>query len=382
MAKPAAPRRPRRLATSDKDAPATAPPPQPPAATPPPPADPTPTSATREERFERRREIKRTARARRQGNEDAPAPPPEETPAPEAEPTEVVEEGAIVAKDTIAGRGLTAVIAIMTFVCTLLVGAAFIIDGAADRWSRAVLDDVTVTVLPLDGTATNARLQRVATALEGTAGIDAVTILPLDQSEALLTPWLGTTTDLSLLPIPRMVTATRIGPVDLPALRKTIAAIEGATLDDHGGWSETLSQMAGTVTTGAVALIALMLCATVLSIIFATRAAIASNATTVGVLLALGAEDRFIERTFRRRFVRLALRGSAIGVSVGLVLFGALEAYTFVSARAVSAQAEALLGAPRIGPKGFATLVGLAIVVAFVVALSAHLTVRRHLSRL
>ena len=59
----------------------------------------------------------------------------------------------------------------------------------------------------------------------------------------------------------------------------------------------------------------LVLAATVLSVTFATRAAIATNRPVIEVLHLIGARDRFIAGHFPRHFLRLRLQGGLIGAN-------------------------------------------------------------------
>jgi cell division transport system permease protein len=307
---------------------------------------------------------------------DRPSAPVDHT------PDVVVEEGPVVAPGTVAGRALTVVVAIMTFLSVLILGGALLVNRAAEAWSAGVLDEITVAVMPLDGGATERRLTEVADILGATAGIGDVRIGTAEEAEALLEPWLGTGVDLSLLPVPRIVTARVAGDVDREALRQAVAAVEGASLDDHTGWSERLSGMASAASGGAVAALALVLVATALSIVFATRSAIATNAATVEVLHALGAEDGFIVRAFRRRFLAIGITGALAGFGAGVVLFGALDLWTAFSPAATSPQARALFGAPSIGLAGYLLVAAVAAAVAALVAVTATVAVRHNLSRI
>ncbi|WP_226578524.1 hypothetical protein [Acuticoccus sediminis] len=312
----------------------------------------------------------------RKNRREAPTPKPIDV--MDDEEDRPTEEGPIVSPRSIAGRGLTVVIAIMTFLCALLVGGAVLIDRAAGAWSANVLDEITVTVLPLDDNPLDARLDQVASILAGARGLSDVVVVPLSDSEALLEPWLGDDIDLSPLPIPRLVTARRTGEIDA-ALSQSISQIPGASLDDHTEWSERLSRMASAAAGGAIGALALMLIATCISIVFATRSAIATNAATVEVLNALGAEDRFIVRAFRRRFVGIGVRGAGLGIAVALVLFGLLDLWSLISSGARSAQSRALLGDPSIGLFGYAALAVVAAGVVILVAVTSAASVRRHL---
>ncbi|WP_108658885.1 cell division protein FtsX [Acuticoccus kandeliae] len=311
-----------------------------------------------------------------------PAPPPPRGVIIDEGGDGVLGEGPIVAPDTIAGRGLTIVVAIMTFLSALLLGAAILIDRAADAWSVGVMDEVSVTVLPLDGEEIDGRLLRVAAVLGGTEGLTDVSILPLDQSEALLEPWLGDGVDLSLLPVPRLVTAARSGPFDADALAAELEDIQGVSVDDHSAWSERLSAMASGAAAGSIGALALMLVATAISIVFATRSTLATNSATVEVLHVLGAEDRFIARAFRRRFLRIGLRGALAGLLAAYLLFGALDLGGLVFGRSASPQAEALFGNPSIGLAGYLALALVAAGVAILVTVTSNWSVRRHLNHL
>jgi cell division transport system permease protein len=57
----------------------------------------------------------------------------------------------IVPRDSIAGRSLTAVVAIMTFLAALAAGAAVLIAGAASDWQSEVGREVTIQVRPVPG---------------------------------------------------------------------------------------------------------------------------------------------------------------------------------------------------------------------------------------
>lgn len=293
-----------------------------------------------------------------------------------------VVEGPLVSPQTIASRALTVMVAIMTFLCAALLGCSILVERAADAWSIDVLDEISVTVLPLDGDPVEPRLDRVAAILGGADGLTDVAVVPAAESEALLEPWLGQAIDLSLLPTPRLVTARRSGTVDPTAIGAALQEIPGAVLDDHAAWSERLSDLASAAAGGAIVALGLMLVATAISIVFATRSTIATNAATVEVLNALGADDRFVAQAFRRRFFLIGLRGAAIGIAVALGLFGGLDLWSAVSVGARSAQSRALFGDPSIGVVGYLLLLSIAAAVVVLVTITSTVSVRHHLHRL
>src|SRR5690606_29329102 len=81
-----------------------------------------------------------------------------------------------------------------------------------------------------------------------------------------------------------------------------------ATLDDHRTWVDRLVAMARTTVTIGVSILVLMLTATVLAIVFATRGAMSGNGHIIEVLHFVGAEARFIAGQFRRHFLLTGMK--------------------------------------------------------------------------
>ena len=215
-------------------------------------------------------------------------------------------------------------------------------------------------------------------------GIASVEVLDAEANARLLEPWLGSGLDLSALPIPRLIVLKlgNPGAADLTALDARLKAeVTGATLDDHSGWASRLQSMASVTVFAGLAILALVFVATVLSVVFATRGAMAVNAGVVSVLHIVGAEDGFIAREFQRHFLLLGLRGGLIGAAAAAFLFATL---TFVVVPAIGGadgqQVSALFGRFAVGPIGYFGALGIAFLVAVMTALTSRLTVYRYLA--
>ena len=101
------------------------------------------------------------------------------------------------------------------------------------------------------------------------------------------------------LPVPRIIVMkiTAGAAPDIGRLRKLVSErIPGASLDDHHGFVARMRAMASATLLGGIAVLLLVLAATVLSVTFATRAAMASNRPVIEVLHLIGAKDNFIRR--------------------------------------------------------------------------------------
>ena len=77
----------------------------------------------------------------------------------------------IVPGDSIAGRSLSAVVAIMTFLAALAAGAAMLIAGAASDWQSEVGREVTIQVRPAPGRDLEADVAAAAAIMRQAPGI-------------------------------------------------------------------------------------------------------------------------------------------------------------------------------------------------------------------
>jgi len=289
----------------------------------------------------------------------------------------------IVPADSIAGRALVAVIAIMAFLAAVTLGAVVLVRGAAGEWQSAVAREVTIQVLPAPGRDIDADLKRAADLAVATPGVDSVRIYSKTESERLLEPWLGTGLTFDDLPVPRLV-VVRISAdaqPNLNSLRKALSGeVAGATLDDHRGWIDRMRAMARTSVVCGVVVLLLVLAATMLSVAFATRGAMASNRSVIEVLHVIGARDGYIAGEFQRHFLWLGLKGGAIGGIGAMVLFALAGWFgEWFKGTAGEQQVSALFGSFAIGTVGYAAIIVLVGVIAGVTAGTSRLTVFRTL---
>src|SRR6185295_8367536 len=206
-------------------------------------------------------------------------------------------EASIVPADSIAGRALLAVIAIMTFLAALTLGGVVLVRSAAGEWQSAVAREVTIQLRPSDQRDIEAEVQKAVTIASGTPGIASVRPYSKQESARLLEPWLGSGLVLDELPVPRLIVVKIAAgePPDLPALGQTLAGqITGATLDDHRVWVDRMRAMARSAVVVGLSILGLVLAATMLSVMFATRGAMSTNRQIIEVLYVVGAKAGFI----------------------------------------------------------------------------------------
>lgn len=292
----------------------------------------------------------------------------------------------LVPVDTVAGRALMAVIAILTFLAALSAGAAVLAARASDQWRGAVSDEMTIQIRPDSHRNLDEDVARAVAMARTLDGIESVRAVPKAESDKLLEPWLGTGLDLVELPVPRLIVlklkpgaspdVARFG----PALRNDVPT---AILDDHRLWLRRLSAMASTIIVSGFVIVLLVLTAAALAVAFATRGAMAGSRESVEVLHFVGADDDFIAREFQSRFIRLGLRGGAFGGLAAIVDIALLGLVSSLWSTAPEAeQLQALFGAFEIGWTGYAAVVLVAIVVAAIAGLVSRFTVRHYLRML
>jgi len=288
----------------------------------------------------------------------------------------------LVPAQSIAGRALVTVIAIMTFLASLAAGSGLLVAQASRDWTQTVSREMTIQVKPVAGRDIEADVRQAAELARSAPGVANVRIFDKRQSEHLLEPWLGAGLDLGALPIPRLI-VVELGAarMDTALLRKALAErAPNAMLDDHRLWLERLAAMARALVGLVTLIFALVLVAMGLAITFATHGAMAGNREIVDVLHFVGAEDRFIAAQFQRHFLWLGLRGGCIGAGFAMAAFalsGLLSGWFSNSAE--SDQLQAMFGGFSLGVAGYLAITLLAVAVAFLTAAISRAIVFRHL---
>ncbi|WP_279481874.1 ABC transporter permease [Aureimonas sp. SK2] len=296
----------------------------------------------------------------------------------EARPNPIVPPG------NVAGRALLTVIAIMTFLASLTLGAVTLVADTAADWQSEIAREVTVQIRPDEGLDMAGALDTVRTTVLAVPGVVSAT--PLDDAATgrLLEPWLGEGLDLDELPVPRLVIVgiDERSPPDFARLRDLVrAAVPQASLDDHRAWVSRLVSMAHATVLIGIAILALVMIATVLTVVFATRGAMTGNRHIIEVLHFVGARSGFIAGEFQRHFLKLGLAGALAGGLCAFLVFFAVGQWTRANQATPEAdQISALFGSFTIGWWGYAGTVGLMVLIGVLTALTSRITVTSQLA--
>lgn len=287
----------------------------------------------------------------------------------------------IVPSATVTGRALIAVVAIMTFLAGITIGSVAAVRTVAADWSADIARETTIQIKPGDGLDVRSALNRAVVVARAVPGVEEARVMDERETAALLEPWLGSGVDVANLPVPRLV-VVKLAPTSrantLEALRTALASqVPSANLDDHRQWSERLSSTARAVVAIGLAVLGLVAAATVLSVVFATRAAVDAGRSIVEVLHFVGARDSFIAAEFQQHFLAVGLKGGLIGGGAAMALF--FLGATLPGWLGWGAGGDTLVGAIALDARGYGGIAGVAVLVALVTAITSRMTVYRTL---
>lgn len=289
----------------------------------------------------------------------------------------------IVPERSVAGRTLLLLVTIMAFLSAVTLGGVVLVQKSAIAWSADVGRELTIQIRPAEGEVMESNLRTAVSLAQSTPGVASARALSIEESQALLEPWLGAGLDLSAIAIPRLVVVQLADPAeaDIAQLQRNLAAINGASLDTHAAWRQQLNTMAGTVVLSGLLVLGLIGVATVLAIIFATRGAMATNREIVDVLHFIGASNKFIAGEFQGRFLSIGLQGGFLGALFAILFFLLIGmAADSVLPSEATAQVGVLFGQFLLGWDGMAFILAVVPVIAVLTAITSRMTVRRYLS--
>ena len=292
----------------------------------------------------------------------------------------------IVPSETIAGTALVFVIGIMAFLACLTLGAVSLVNSSADKWQSDISREVTIQIRPSDQVGMDMAIRDASRIALSFSGVSRVDVLDDEATVRLLEPWLGSGLQLNELPVPRILTVTLTADAkpDFDGLREQLESrVPGSSLDDHRAWVDRLTTMAWTMVAIGTAIFLLVMAATVTTVIFATRGAMAGNKDVVEVLHFVGADGNFIASQVQKHFLKLGLKGALCGAMGAIALFLALG---FWSSRSLATpegdQISALFGTFSLSWTGYVGMILVMVFVSAMTAMTSSWTVRRQVNLL
>lgn len=242
---------------------------------------------------------------------------------------EIVSTGPIlpgIGDNIMSGWSLVRIIAIMCFLASLALGAMLAVNDAAEKWSNNLTGALTVQLKPTSAMNEADQIAKTTEILRATPSIGSINVLSKSQSAKLLEPWLGNQGILKELPLPVLVEVSldggRSDETDFAVLRQTLEReVPGVVLDDHRRWNSQLDRVSNALRLLSFGILLLIVAATSMIIIFATRSGLAANEDIVEVLHLIGAKDELIAREFQSHFFWIALWAGLMGIGAAGITF-------------------------------------------------------------
>ena len=228
---------------------------------------------------------------------------------------------------TAVSRFLPWIMAGLLYLSVIALATAAIADGALSLFSQR--DQMVTVSLPTAGVSeTGDRdVQRVLTVLSETREVVSATVVPDDELQDLIEPWLGERGNNEDLPLPRLIDVTLdpLAQIDLEKLENQLRTmVADATIGvqivgrDQAERQATFFRIVG-ITLGTVLLIGAL---AIVAII--TSLSLAMHNDTVALLRYMGAQDGYLARQFERYALQSGLRGGLVGFFAAMLTVLAL----------------------------------------------------------
>lgn len=222
-----------------------------------------------------------------------------------------------------SSRSMFWIIAVMLFLCTLVLMIGLVMFNAGTRWSTDLEGEITVQIVADGPQQVDAETEAALIFLNATPGIESAEAISDAQIAALLEPFLGTGNLRDDLPIPALIRVklSAGSSVSTEALSTGLKSVAPhASVDDHGNWLAGVLRLANIIRYSVVLGVVLMVATTATIIVFGTRARMAIHEKFIELVHLIGASDHIIEEEFRYHFLDYGLRGGAAGVGAALAV--------------------------------------------------------------
>jgi len=267
------------------------------------------------------------------------------------------------------------IIGTMVFLSALVLAVALVLEGAIVRWQVSHSVQLTIEVPPSAGANGVALVLQDLGAIPGVVSAAPVSD---DRIAELLRPWIGSDLDLDSLPLPTLIDVRLSAPgaVDIRAMEGLLQQVlPGVRVDDGRRWLEPVRATAQALQVVSGLVLALIVLASIVTIVFMTRTGLAVHSATIGVLHQVGAQDAYVAGQFQRHAFRLALWG---GVPGALAAAGCLVLIERLAGRLDAP----LLPQLALGTGGWLAVALLPLAAAGISVLTARITVLATLARL
>lgn len=218
------------------------------------------------------------------------------------------------------------VIAILIALVVIAAAGGLSLRNLAQNARADLADAVTVQIIEADQEARAGQAQAAAEALGAHPLVTTVRVVPEDELQELLEPWLGRGAASENVPIPALIDVELIRRASGDELAQLQSALDtalkplggAARVDAQSQWLRPVYDALSALQYLALALIILVSLATGAAVWLASRNAFINHRETVEIVHLLGGTDKQVTRMFERSVLQEAAFGALIGLLIGL----------------------------------------------------------------
>ena len=270
------------------------------------------------------------------------------------------------------------VIAIMVALTVIAGAGGLALSNLADTARSELSGAATVQVVEPLKVERDRQTRAAEAALSGLPEVAGLRVVPDDELNALLDPWLGSKGD-EAVPVPALIDVELRGPANaerLASLRRALAPVApAARVDAQSSWLGPVFTAISSLQWLAIALVVLLALTSAAAVWLAARSALGGNRGTIEIVHLLGGTDAQIARIFQRSVGFDAAAGGAVGLALGM-------AAVLVLGRQFAALGSGMVAGGGLGAIDWVLIAAIPLVGVVIAMFTARLTVLGALRRM
>lgn len=219
------------------------------------------------------------------------------------------------------------VIAIMVALTVIALATGLALGNTVTAATAEIEGGVTVQLVEPRADIREQEAARALDALKAVPGVASIRLVPQQELDALVAPWLGTGVETATgvgIPVPALIDVR----LQRAASRNRVATIQrtlakvapSARVDAQASWLKPVFDAIVSLQWLAIALVGLLAAALAAAVLLAARSALGTHRDTIEIVHLLGGTDAQIARVFQRSIGFDAAGGGAVGLALGLVV--------------------------------------------------------------
>jgi cell division transport system permease protein len=274
------------------------------------------------------------------------------------------------------------VIAIMVAMTVIAMAAGLALRNTVVAAKAGLEGGLTVQIVEPRAAQRKIQSEAAMQRLRTLPGVSAVRLVPDDELDHLIEPWLGSDEGADAatsVPIPALIDvqlSSRADERQVAEVRAALArAAPAARVDAQSGWLEPVYDAIASLQWLAVALVVLLAMALAAAVLMAARSALGTNRDTIEIVHLLGGTDAQIARVFQRSIGVDAAGGGLVGFALATVVI-------LLLGRRFASLGAGLVQQGSLGPGDWILLAAVPLAAAILAMLTARFTVMHALRKM